>query len=612
MNWVRTTPRRVWIICALFALLQPLTHALVIYCAPDDVIPTGLHKPDSAIFVHTMRMFETGFYSPYVTCRSELGDHSWRLFTTPFFLLYGIAGALGSLADIGAFTMLGLANGFCAACYLLAVYHFMRTILPKHADRAFVLFTFSGGLGGVTYAACAVFGVADTPAFSQWFYRFAIYDLVEGTNLAPYLLMPRLYYTLPLALGFAGLTSLLVSWRIQCPVHLAYSQALLFVCVLLNARLGPPLGGIALLYLAHERSFAWRRLAHAALPIALGVACASGIMRLNPSFVANVHSVVRQQMWFTSFVSAGFPLLMFACPLIVRDARALTGALRAVTFGGLGFLGVFTALFFFYQFYYGTVLTGADHAASVSVSDIALTGVALGLVWSALGPRAHGRPEHGWLIAWAVLFTAVAVSAFGQGWFLRFSPQRLMVFLGVPLSLLAAEAIRCVETVRPRLATACVAFVIGIGVPAIAVSSLVFQGPLGMRPGLASDIGMHTAYLREEDAECLAELGPGVVAAPWPYNDILSTRDGVRVLGGYGAADLSGEDAGELAAQVAEFFTPGTNAVKRGEFLERWCVNHVYLPSDAKARDILEVELDRLQAIHRIYSIDGAVLYAVN
>lgn len=611
MTWARTTPARVWAVCAAFAMLQPLTHGLVALAAPDGVVPTGLHKPDSAIFVHAMRMFDTGFYSPYATCQSPLGDHSWRMFVTPFYLLYGIAGAIGVALRVGEFLMLGAANGFGAACYLLAVYHFMRTVLPARADRAFVLLAFSGGLGGAVYVACAEFGVTDTAAFAERFYRFAIYDLVEGTNLAPYLLMPRLYYTLPLALGYAGLTTLIVAWRIQCPVHLAYAQALLFVCALLNARLGPPLGAVIFLYVTNARPVAWRRIAHAALPLVCGVMCAAGVMRMNPGFVDNVHAAVRQQMWLSSFVSAAFPLLLFAAPVVLRDARTLARGQRAIAFAGLGYFAVFTVLSVCYQVYYGTWLTGADHAASVRVSDMALVGGALGAVWHFRSRATCAAGGHGWLVLWAVLFAAVAVSAFGQGWSLRYAPQRLMVFLGVPLSLLAAEGMARIEAARPRRVLACMALVLAIGIPSLAVSTLVFQGPLGMRPGLASNIGMHAAYLPKADVECLRQLGPGVVAAPWPYNDIVSVREGTKVIGGYGALDLAGMDASGLDAEVARFFTPGTPDAERVEFLRRWCVEFVYVPSDMEVRDALRREYDRWNAVRRTTEVDGAALYAV-
>ena len=43
---------------------------------------------------------------------------------------------------------------------------------------------------------------------------------------------------------------------------------------------------------------------------------------------------------------------------------------------------------------------------------------------------------------------ALAVSGFGQGWYMRFTPQRLMIFLGVPLSILAAQALDGLRTTQ--------------------------------------------------------------------------------------------------------------------------------------------------------------------
>jgi hypothetical protein len=507
--------------------------------------------------------------------------------------------------------MLGIANGFGAACYLLAVYHFMATVVPRLANRAFLLFSFSGGLGGLLYIACSALGVTETPTFSQSFYRFAMYDLVEGQYLAPYLLMPRLYYTLPLALGFAGLTSLIVSWRIRCPIHLIYSQVLLLLCALINARLGPPLALIALLYLAQQRELRWKYAFHAAAPLAVGVLCATQIMKLNPTFTGNVYAVVQQQMWLTAFLSAASPLLLLAIPVMGRDAINLMRGFRAIVYGVLGYLVVYTLLFFFYQAYYGTLLTGADHAASVRVSDISLVGIIFGLLWHAKRKSSGETSEHGWLIVWAALFIAVAISAFGQGWFLRFAPQRLMVFLGIPLSMLAAESLAGLENAQPRLARAAMMMVFAIGLPSLAVSTLVFQGPLGMRAGLASDIGMHAAYLRRADAECLEQLGPGVVAAPWPYNDILSLREGSKVIGGYGAVGLSDQGSGALDAEVKRFFALSTSDEQRRGFLKAWCVAYVYLPSDARDRDLLAASLGGMAELTELHSVGGARLYQV-
>lgn len=611
MKWIQQTPWWVWAITLLFALLQPFTHWMVLAGAPPDAVPTGLHKPDSAVFIHTMRMFESGFYSPYATCRSPFGDHSPRLFATPFYLLYGLAGLIGSALPISDFMLLAWANAFGAACYLLAAYHFMRAIHPIRSSLAFVLFALSGGIGGPLYLACSMLGVADTPAFSAWFYRFAIYDLVEGPNLAPYLLMPRLYYTLPLALALSGFTACIVAWRVRCRAHLLYASALLFTGVLLNARLGPPIAAIAGLYLAQHADRPFRRWIVFAAPLAAAMAVAALVMRLNPGFVANTLAAVRQGMWFTSYLSAAFPLLLAAAPQVLRQTPELSRPFRLAAAGSLGYLAVFSALFVAHQLYYGTLHIGADHAASVQISDFALIGAAAGVVLAWRSRAEFPRPNQGWLVVWALLFSALAVSAFGRGWFLQFSPQRLMVFLGVPLSLLAAETIQSLWNPRRYLAATSLGFAVVCGISSLVVSTLVFQGPLGMRPGLASDIGMHAAYVPLPDARCLDALGPGTVAAPPPYNDILSLRNGVHVLGGYGAVSLSDQGATTLDAAVDAFFDPDVPNESRRNFLREWCVTHVYVPGDFRENSALADHFDHFDALELVAASGPARLYAV-
>ena len=610
MSWVRNTPAFVWAICTFFALLQPLVHVLVMYGAPDDVVPTGLHKPDSAIYLHAMQMFETGFHSPYATCQSPVGDHSVRFFLHPAYVIYGAAGELASWIGISNFMMLGIVNGLAGLCYLLAAYHLLRAMAPRYAAAAFVLFTCSGGLGGPIYMISAASGVVDTASFSQWFYRFAIYDLVEGTNLSPQLLMTRMYYTLPMALGFAGFTTCLTAWRIPCNTHLRFGQIMLFLCALFNARLGPPMGAIALLYLFSDGQ-RLQKLVALAVPLVLGVVCATLVMTRHMSVFGNTLSAVRQEAWLTSYISAGFPLLLVAVPVVLRDLRGLTGTFRVVAFGCTGYLLVYLLLFILYQAYYGTLLIGADHAAALRVSDFALFGFVCGAVWSLVGAARGEQPELDWVVVLFLVFTVIAVSAFGQGWFLRFAPQRMLVFLGIPLAILAARSLAQMRGRTPMLWRAAIAAVAVCGVTSLLVSNLVFQGPMGMRPGLASDIGMHAAYMSRDDSECLAQLGPGTVVAPPPYNDILSLRDGVTVLGGYGGLALSDQGA-NVRADVDRFFSTAASAAERTEILDRWCVAHVLLPSDARNREALAAAFSQTPALTQINERGDARLYRVS
>jgi hypothetical protein len=256
------------------------------------------------------------------------------------------------------------------------------------------------------------------------------------------------------------------------------------------------------------------------------------------------------------------------------------------------------------------LLVGADHAAALRVSDFAVLGFLCGAVWSFTGAARGEQQELDWVIVWFLVFTAIAVSAFGQGWFLRFSPQRMLVFLGIPLALLAAQSLERTRAQWPMLARAAIVVVAVCGLSSLLVSNLVFQGPLGMRTGLASDIGMHAAYVNKDDAECLTVLGSGTIAAPAPYNDILSLRDGVTVLGGYGGLALSDQGAG-LRAEVDRFYSNTASAEERAEFLRRWCVAHVFLPSDARNRDALEAAFARMPELAQVNARGEARLYRV-
>lgn len=577
MTWVRQTPRWVYAVCALYLVLQPATHWCAQRFAPEHLLPTGILNPDTTIYVHAMHMFETGFHSPYATCRSPFGDHSPRLFTTPFYILYGVAGVLARGLAIDPPAFLPWANGFGAACYLLAAYHFMRTVAPDRAGLGFAFYACLGGVGGVLYLLCAALGITQWPDFDRWFYRFAIYDLLEGQTIAPYLLATRLYYTLPLALGYAGLTTIILTWRMRCAYHVAYASSLLLAAGLLNARLSAPLACIAALYAIQHQSAPLRRLIQAAGPLFIGALTASLVMRLNPAFVANTVAVVRQAMWPTSFLSASLPLLVLAGPILLRAPAR--GPLRLAYFATAGYIAAFALLFLAYQLYYGTLLAGPDHAAAARISDPALLGACAGALLSLRRPARAAADGSAWLAVWLLLLVGFAASAFGQGWFLQFAPQRLMVFMGVPLALLAAESVAVIRrrwgraAVIPRLAT------LACGLCAVAVTTLVFQGPLGMGRPLPDRLGLRAAYLTSDEAACVSALNEGIVLAPPPYNDILSLRPGRQVIGGFGSVGLSDAPSAVLDADVQSFFNAATSNETRAQILEDWCVTYVFAPA---------------------------------
>jgi len=173
---------------------------------------------------------------------------------------------------------------------------------------------------------------------------------------------------------------------------------------------------------------------------------------------------------------------------------------------------------------------------------------------------------------------ALAVSGFGQGWTMRFTPQRLMVFLGLPLSILSAQALDHLRSTRPRVVAGAWVALIGCGVVSIGVGALYFQGPLGRAPGEGSFAGLHVERMSRADAGLIERMDSGIVLAPWVFSDVIALRPETRVLGGIGSTDLSDQMSVEIQPRVAAFFSLGMEPGARRSFLEEWCVDYVYCP----------------------------------
>jgi hypothetical protein len=109
----------------------------------------------------------------------------------------------------------------------------------------------------------------------------------------------------------------------------------------------------------------------------------------------------------------------------------------------------------------------------------------------------------------------------------------------------------------------------------------------------------------------LADLPPGTNVSPPPYNDILSLREGVTVLGGYGGLALSDQGA-NLRADVNRFYSTEASATDRAEFLRRWCVARVFLPSDMRNRDALDAAFAQMPELSQANAHGDARLYYVS
>lgn len=606
-------------VIVVLALVEPATHLWIQYFPPAGTAPTGVHTGDSAHHLVCMRAFHTGFFSPFATCQSELGPRDVRYFCTPFFLCYALFGEIGRLLHLNTFLFLGVLNGLGLALYLAMVWRFLRAAVPKHALPAFVLFTFGGGVGGVMYCAARYTGWYTDPGFEREFLRFAWYELIEGQHLNPLLLAPRFYYTFPLGLGFGALAAAIRAEREASAKAALYGALLMLGAAFLNPRLGPMLWGVAALYLAAgARTGAWRRLgvvAVFAVPVAAGAAGAWAVLRLHPVYLENVARVTQDMMRLLPFLTATALVWLAAAPGALLALRELPRPLRWTAWTLAAYLATYTVSYLGYQAYYGNWLYGGAVNAAVAVSDPALAGAGAGLVLAVpfvRRPAAEARP-FGWVALWLLLFLAVSVSAWGEGYALRFSPQRLMVLLGLPLAMLAAHGLgRMPRLLRYPLFTGIVA----AGAVSLVVSAVFFQGVAGRRPGQGHFAYLHYGLMTLADAELLEALPEGTVAVPaWSpiaFGEVVAQQPGVRVPGGPGALNLGGQPFAQVQGAVNAFFRPAATAAERRQFVKEWCVDYVYCPDTCPCSPELLAVLDEITWLKEIARAGRGRLYMVS
>lgn len=597
-DWRRRAPYGLMV---LLGLIPPLTHLWIGYFPPEGAVPTGLHTGDSGHHLLAMASFVNGFHSPFATCLAESPNDA-AYFSVPIFLLYGVVGEIGRMTGLTPFVFLGIANGVGGTLLLWSVYRFLRRIAPKDAALAFYLYALGGGLAGLVFLATWLSGGVGVPGFEAWFMRFAQYELIEGQYLSPILLMPRLYYTVPTALGFGALTALVETDRCRCPGHLFFTCFLLFVTACINVRVAPLFWGAGAAYLLlgsgnDGRYRAW--LAGCTFGVtALGGAIAIGVMSQHPSYTTNVSSVARECALLLPLIYA---TIFFWPPLSLglrNGIGAQPRAVRSVSLALLGYLAAYALIYLVHQIWFGNWWRGGDMGAAILASDGALLallpGALLGWHWRA--EETTQAPIHlRWVAAWFVVLLAVSVSATGQGWLLQFAPQRCLVLLGVPMALLAAAGLRTLPKVAARL---CLVIVIGGGVISQAVAALYFQGPLGRTPGEGPFAYLHYEYMNEADARLLAQLPSCTVAVPpWSpiaFGEIVAHHGDYQVLGGPGAMNLGDQPFGPLQESVNRFFSPESNEVERRNFVAKWCVDYVYCP------DTCPVDLAVLEELRRL------------
>jgi len=607
-------PAWVWVVAAVLAATQPVLCLWTTYAPPAGLVSTGLHVPDSALFLHAMRMFRTGFESLYATCQSPYGSHSIAYFPLPHLWLYGALGAVARLIALPDFIAYGLANGLGAFVYLLVVYAFLREVAPKQANLAFVLYAVSGGLGGILYIATGALGLHAAPAFEEYFRRYALYELFEGAHLQPLLCFPRLYYTISLALCLGALTLLARGVRRARVTPVALAGLLMVPGAFINLRYGMFALVLAALFLyAQSERPARTRCAYAALlaaGAAVGAAPALALLRTNPVAIRNHHDVASQVMYLSPFLSVVALHLLVVPGEAARRIGRLPLMGRIAAFGATGYLAAFAALFVAYQVYYGNVFVARDAAVAVAVSDWAVLGACAGAVY-ALARRGRAAAQRDWIVLWLLFFLALAISAFGRGWFLQFGPQRLQIFLWLPICVLSAAGLERWRESRPRAARALIAAMVACGLASAAVAVLCFQGPLGYRPGASPYASLHSEVMTEADAAVMAHVGAGIVLAPLYAADAIALRQSNRVVFGVGSFNCSDQRFVTLRGQVADFFSPAANAAGRRKCVRDWCVDYVYCPDTWPVAAATVDQLRSTPWLHEVAAEGRAVLFEV-
>ncbi|HIJ66095.1 MAG TPA: hypothetical protein HPP77_09105 [Candidatus Hydrogenedentes bacterium] len=610
----RSIPAWVWCVAALMAAYQPVSYVWIAHFPPAGTVATGLRERDSAVYLQCMHTFDPGFESPYVTCRASSDTFIFGMFPA----IYGVLGIGARLTGMGDGLALALVNGLGTAAYLLAVYVFLRVAARKQATLAFALFSLSGGLGGIVYVGTGLLGFHRAPGFEDFLRRFAMYELLEGPRLLPVLHQTRMYYTVPLALCLGALAAFIaVLSSTPTRKRIVLAAGVFLFGAFMNVRVGLFVLGIGAFYVwVHGTRETPRSLRKTAVFFAAGIL--GGLMgwalfRTRSVVTQNLLHVGNMAMWVSPFVTAAvFHLVLI--PKALKDSiQGLPRTARVLVCAGLGYIAVFVCLFVVYQAYYGNLLVARDAAVAVRISDWALIGALTGAAYALVRWRRDTghTTELGWVILWFLAFLCVAISAFGQGWFLRFGPQRAMSLLWLPMCILSASTLQQVATARPLLARGVAAVMVVCGVTSIAVSCLRFQGPLGYTPGKSLFAELHTEVMSTADAAAMESIGEGTVLALNPASDVIAYRRGNRVVFGRGSFNLSEQPYLEMEKRVRRFFSSSATNEYRLDFVKEWCVDYVYCSDTWPVDAAVVVDMARAPWLTQVAREGEAVAFKV-
>lgn len=610
-----------WLLIALIALIEPATHAWLKYGWVGAGAHSGLHIGDTPFFLTSMRIFTNDFFSPYAVCTSSEGPNNPWLFALPHHWVYGGLGWIADRIGLDAFLALGIANGLAGAFFLAMALRFFRFVMPARADLAFVIFCLGGGIGGLLWLGTLPFGVHGQAGFEGWFHRFARYELIEGPFLLPALVMPRLYYTLPLGIGFAALMAFISAAGREHPMPDKKAILLQFLCTYLNARVGILFWGVAVCFIAAQpvvrRSRKWRYGLYYLLPTAVAAMLVSIPFGMNSHGAANVAMLLRRSAWFGSLVTATLLLWPAAGLALWRHIGQLGWMGRLVAGACLGYGTAFLVLYVGHQTWYGNWLAGGETAAAIAVSDWALIGaLAAPLALLRRGGVAPEAEAETWVALWFLGLASVSIAAVGQGWFLRAMPERGLVLLGPALAILTAEGIGMIGARWPRAARLYIGGIVIAGAVSLGVGALCFQGPLGHTPGQPPFRFAHSEVVLPEDLALLDLVNGGTLLAPASLppliGDVAVARSAaIRTPFGQPTLEFGDVSMAGMAREIDRFFAPGISETYRAIFIRDWCVDFVLCPATHPVDPAVIEALDALPWLARIASEGDAVLYRV-
>ncbi len=606
-----------WVLLIAFAAIDPISHALILLFPPVGYVPTGFHTMDYYLYTTCMNHFSEQF-SPYATALSPVGDVDPSFYALPYDYLYGWLGTIARMLHAPPFFVLAVANGLAVSALLLASWSLLIATTPRLARVAFSLFALGGGIGGFLYVLHHIAGLDQAQGFGRWFYRFALYELQDGPRHQPYLLIERLYYSLPLAFGIAALAFLVRTGQSLARRNTILALLSLAACTFFNFRLGPMIWTVAVLYVLGKPGVSLHRRATLTLLLTTSLLIAGALayrmVHRNPEYIASMFSVSLGLLWLIPFVYAlGLSTLLL--PMGVGAMAGLPRWLRILGAGATGYFVVFVLSLVGYQAYYGNWLVGGDTNGAIAVSDWALLGVPVGLlVGYAWRPLSDTSFDEGWYYLWGLAYLALSVSAFGQGWFIGFMPQRFIVVTGLPIAVVSAYGLEALRLRLPRVATGVHATILAGGIVSIIVTWSFTYGPWGVETLQKAYPWNRYAYMTTADAALLEKLDRDVVLAPATggptYGDIAVFQGNTTVYG-KGTLDFSRFVLSDHIQPVLAFYRAGTPEAERRNFVQRFGITAVFCPDiDPVAPAVLD-ELRALPWLEAVASEGRGMVFRV-